>query len=123
MIYAMIEEKRDDQALQRARVNRLFRDRRYHTHTARLMEGEARASRTAWAQSMDANDAVRSGVIALRTQVSAQRTEITDLQAADCRFLTTVRTQQEEIRELRAVARKLQAQFIHALTALKSCQT
>nr|GEY22431.1 reverse transcriptase domain-containing protein [Tanacetum cinerariifolium] len=44
MIYAMIEERQDDQALQRARVNRLFRDRRFHAHTARLMEGDARAS-------------------------------------------------------------------------------
>nr|GFC76077.1 hypothetical protein [Tanacetum cinerariifolium] len=66
MIYAMIEDKQDDQALQRARVNRLFRDRRYHAHTASLMEGEARASRTAWAQSMDASYAARSRVIALR---------------------------------------------------------
>nr|GEY62078.1 hypothetical protein [Tanacetum cinerariifolium] len=44
MLYAMIEEKQDDQALQRALVNRLFRDRRFHAHTARLMKGEARAS-------------------------------------------------------------------------------
>nr|GEX66197.1 reverse transcriptase domain-containing protein [Tanacetum cinerariifolium] len=66
MIYAMIEEKQDDQALQRARVNMLFRDRRFHAHTARLKEGEARASRTAWTQSMDASDAAHSRVIALR---------------------------------------------------------
>nr|GEY05882.1 hypothetical protein [Tanacetum cinerariifolium] len=98
MIYAMIKEKRDDQALQRARVNRLFRDRRYHARTASLMKGEARASRTAWAQSMDASDAAHSRVIELRTQ-------------------------QEEIRELRAADRKLHAKFIKALTALKSCQT
>nr|GEX13843.1 reverse transcriptase domain-containing protein [Tanacetum cinerariifolium] len=71
--------------------------RRYHARTASLMEGDARASRTAWAQSMDANDAACSRVIALRTQ--------------------------EEIRELRAADRKVQAQFIQALTALKSCQT
>nr|GEX42381.1 putative reverse transcriptase domain-containing protein [Tanacetum cinerariifolium] len=99
MIYAIIEEKWDDQALQRARVNRLFRDKRYHAHTARLIEGEARASRTAWTQSMDASD------------------------AAHYKFQTTVGTQHEEIRELRAAHRKLQAQFIQALTALKSCQT
>nr|GFA81447.1 putative reverse transcriptase domain-containing protein [Tanacetum cinerariifolium] len=68
MIYAMIEEKQDDQALQRARVNRLFKDRRFHAHTARLIEGEARASRKDLTQSMDASDAARSGVIALRTQ-------------------------------------------------------
>nr|GEW70707.1 putative reverse transcriptase domain-containing protein [Tanacetum cinerariifolium] len=41
----------------------------------------------------------------------------------NCRFQTTVETQQEEIRELRAAHRKLQAQFIRALTALKTCQT
>nr|GEV71262.1 putative reverse transcriptase domain-containing protein [Tanacetum cinerariifolium] len=108
----------DDLALQRARVNR-----RYHARTTSLMEGEARASRTAWAQSMDASDAARSGVIALRTQVSAQQTEITNLREVDRKFQTIVGTQQEEIRELRAVDRKLQAQFIQALTALKSCQT
>nr|GEX59088.1 reverse transcriptase domain-containing protein [Tanacetum cinerariifolium] len=67
------DEKRDDQALQRARVNRLFWDRRYHAHTASLMEGEARASRTAWAQSMDASDAARFGVITLRTQKMAPK--------------------------------------------------
>nr|GEW92928.1 reverse transcriptase [Tanacetum cinerariifolium] len=86
MIYAMLEEKQDDQALQRARVNRLFRDRRYNAHTPRLMKGEARAS-------------------------------------LDCRFQTIVGTQQEEIKELRVAHRKLQTQFIQALTALKLCQT
>nr|GFA20504.1 hypothetical protein [Tanacetum cinerariifolium] len=64
MIYVMIKEKQDDHALQRAQVNRLFRDRRYHAHTASLMEGEARASRTAWAQSMDASNAARSELTA-----------------------------------------------------------
>nr|GEZ46562.1 hypothetical protein [Tanacetum cinerariifolium] len=72
---------------------------------------------------MDASDAARSGVIALRTQVSAQQTEITDLRAAYRRFQTTVGTQQEEIKKLRAAHRKLQAQFIQVLTTLKSCQT
>nr|GEX07005.1 putative reverse transcriptase domain-containing protein [Tanacetum cinerariifolium] len=52
--------------------------------------GEARASRAAWAQSMDANYAARSRVISLRTQVSAQRTEITDLRVADRNFHTTL---------------------------------
>nr|GEW64735.1 hypothetical protein [Tanacetum cinerariifolium] len=84
MRYAMIKEKRDDQVLQRAQANRLFRDKRYHAHTASLMEGEARASRTDWAQSMDASVAARFVVIALHTQVSAQQTEIIDLWAADC---------------------------------------
>nr|GEW15132.1 hypothetical protein [Tanacetum cinerariifolium] len=54
-------------------------------------------------------------------EVSAQQIEIIDLRVVDRRFQTTVRTQQEEIRELRAANCKLQAQFIQALTALKSC--
>nr|GEV93537.1 hypothetical protein [Tanacetum cinerariifolium] len=73
--------------------------------------------------SMDASDTARSEVIALRTQMSTQRTEITKLRAIDCRFQNTVRTQQEEIKELRATYYKLQAQFIRVLSTLKSCQT
>nr|GEW97018.1 hypothetical protein [Tanacetum cinerariifolium] len=88
----IVEEKQDDHALKRARVNGLFRDIRYHARTTRLMEGEARASRTTWAQSMDASDAARFGVITLRTQVLAQQTEITDLRVVDRRFQTTVGT-------------------------------
>nr|GEV02685.1 retrotransposon protein, putative, Ty3-gypsy subclass [Tanacetum cinerariifolium] len=67
--------------------------------TARLIKGEARDSRTDWTQSMDANDDARSGFIVLRTQVSVQRTENTDLRAADHKFQTIVGTHQEEIRE------------------------
>nr|GEZ92424.1 hypothetical protein [Tanacetum cinerariifolium] len=67
-------------------------------------------------------NAARPGVIALRTQVSAQRTEITNLRPADSIFQTTVGTRQEEIRELRAAHRKQQAQFIQTLTALMSCR-
>nr|GEY85193.1 hypothetical protein [Tanacetum cinerariifolium] len=80
-------------------------------------------STPAFMESIDASDAARSEVITLRTQVSAQRTEIADLRAADCKFQTIVGTQHEEIRKLRAAHRNLQAQFIRALTALKSCQT
>nr|GEZ26065.1 hypothetical protein [Tanacetum cinerariifolium] len=86
---------------------RLFRDRKYHARTASLIEGEAKASRMTWAQSMDASDAACSGVIVLYTQVSAQQTKITDLRAANRRFQTTLGTQQEEIRKLRATDRKL----------------
>ncbi|GJW61291.1 hypothetical protein Tco_0110626 [Tanacetum coccineum] len=50
--------------------------------TAILMDEEARLSRAAWAQSMDACDQVRSEGISLRTMVMAQQSEITRLQAA-----------------------------------------
>ncbi|GJS58272.1 putative reverse transcriptase domain-containing protein [Tanacetum coccineum] len=57
-------------------------DRPFHRRTALLMEEEARLSRAAWAQSMDACDQTRSEGISLRTTVMAQQSEITELQAA-----------------------------------------
>ncbi|GJZ22869.1 hypothetical protein Tco_0559908 [Tanacetum coccineum] len=41
-------------------VDLLHRDRRSHARTTRLMKSEARASREAWVQSMDASDTTRS---------------------------------------------------------------
>ncbi|GKF33075.1 hypothetical protein Tco_0106275, partial [Tanacetum coccineum] len=40
-IYVRLEDAQDDRALQRARVNTLFRDRRYHLHTTVLVKSEA----------------------------------------------------------------------------------
>ncbi|GJW03104.1 hypothetical protein Tco_1561960 [Tanacetum coccineum] len=71
-------KERHDRALLRARVNMLYRDRPFHRRTALLMEEEARVSRAAWAQSMDACDQVRSEGISLRTTVMAQQSEITE---------------------------------------------
>ncbi|GKC31224.1 hypothetical protein Tco_1038518 [Tanacetum coccineum] len=65
-------------------------DRPFHRRTALLMEEEARLSRAAWAQSMDACDQIRSEGISLRTTVMAQQSEITELQAADRRRQTVL---------------------------------
>ncbi|GJY20683.1 hypothetical protein Tco_0393249 [Tanacetum coccineum] len=51
-----LDDARHDQALLRARVNMLYRDRPFHRRTTLLMEEEARVSRVAWAQSLDACD-------------------------------------------------------------------
>ncbi|GKE50445.1 hypothetical protein Tco_1481703 [Tanacetum coccineum] len=59
------------------------RDRRAHAHTTRLMEAEAKMSREAWGRSMDASDLTRAEVMSLRTQVVAQQSVITELQAVD----------------------------------------
>ncbi|GJW69944.1 hypothetical protein Tco_0126861 [Tanacetum coccineum] len=56
IMYSLLEDAREDRSLLRGRVNMLFRDRLYHRRTALLMEEEARVSRVAWAQSMDASD-------------------------------------------------------------------
>nr|GFA04378.1 reverse transcriptase domain-containing protein [Tanacetum cinerariifolium] len=77
----------------RKRVNRLFRDRRYHAHTASLMEGEARASRTAWAQSMDSSYAAHysrdtaggdQGVVGSRPQATGTDCAEVMSDSADC---------------------------------------
>ncbi|GJT55501.1 hypothetical protein Tco_0990555 [Tanacetum coccineum] len=56
IIYSQLDDARYDRALLRARVNMLDGDRPFHRRTAILMEEEARLSRAAWAQSMDACD-------------------------------------------------------------------
>ncbi|GJS64437.1 putative reverse transcriptase domain-containing protein [Tanacetum coccineum] len=60
IMYSLLDDAREDRSLLRGRVNMLFRDRPYHRRTALLMEEEARVSRVAWAQSMDASDKTRS---------------------------------------------------------------
>ncbi|GKD93965.1 hypothetical protein Tco_1373802, partial [Tanacetum coccineum] len=55
------------------RLNMLYRDRRAHARTARLIEAEARMYREAWVRSMDASDLARA------------EAAITDMLAADRR--------------------------------------
>ncbi|GJV17593.1 hypothetical protein Tco_1362916 [Tanacetum coccineum] len=55
-IYGRLDDAQDDRLLMSSQLNLLRRDRRSHARTTRLMESEARASREAWVQSMDASD-------------------------------------------------------------------
>ncbi|GJU39681.1 hypothetical protein Tco_1192638 [Tanacetum coccineum] len=115
IMYSLLEDAREDRSLLRGRVNMLFRDRPYHRRTALLMEEEARVSRVAWAQSMDASDKARSEGMSLRTTVIAQQSEITELRAAD-------RRRQAAITEMLAADRRRQKQLIEALKLLKKLQ-
>ncbi|GKF26410.1 hypothetical protein Tco_0082304, partial [Tanacetum coccineum] len=69
-IYGRLDDAQDDRSLMSGQLNMLRRDRRAHAHIARLMETEARLSREAWVQSMDASDTACSEtqVIALQSQ-------------------------------------------------------
>ncbi|GJW51657.1 hypothetical protein Tco_0093008 [Tanacetum coccineum] len=60
-------------------LNMLRKDRRYHANTTLLVENEARVTREACAQSIDASHRVRSEVMTLRTIVSALQTENEEL--------------------------------------------
>ncbi|GKE59445.1 hypothetical protein Tco_1498630 [Tanacetum coccineum] len=91
-------------------------DRRAHARTARLMETEARISREAWGQSMDASDLVRAKVMSLRTTVLAQQSEIRELQSAD-------RRRQTVITEMLAADHKRQEQLAKALKLVNRLQT
>ncbi|GKB52961.1 hypothetical protein Tco_0903714, partial [Tanacetum coccineum] len=82
-IYGRLDDAQDDRSLISGRLNMLYRDRRAYARTALLMEIEARLSREAWVQSMDASDIDRSEVRALRTIVLAQQAEIGALRVAD----------------------------------------
>ncbi|GJS23829.1 hypothetical protein Tco_0452461 [Tanacetum coccineum] len=90
--------------------------RRAHAHTARLMETEARMSREAWGQSMDASDLARVEVMSLRTTVLAQQSQIRELQSAD-------RRRQTVITEMLAADHKRQKQLTEALKLIKRLQT
>ncbi|GKC25803.1 hypothetical protein Tco_1027953, partial [Tanacetum coccineum] len=82
-IYVQLDDAQDDKSVMSGQLNMLRKDRRFHAHTAKLIESEARVAREAWTQSMDASDTTCSEVTSLRTTVLAQQTEIRDLRAAD----------------------------------------
>ncbi|GJT17634.1 hypothetical protein Tco_0876340 [Tanacetum coccineum] len=96
-IYSQLDDARYDRALLRARVNMLESDRPFHGRTAVLMEEEARLSRAAWAQSMDACDQTHSEGILLRTTVMTQQSEIVELRAADQRRQTGISNEIKKI--------------------------
>ncbi|GJR67948.1 hypothetical protein Tco_0014013 [Tanacetum coccineum] len=84
--------------------------------TAILMEEEARLSRVAWAQSMDACDQTHSEGILLRTTVLAQQSEIAELQAAD-------RRKDSVITELLKADHRRQRHLVETLKIVKSLKT
>ncbi|GKF24930.1 hypothetical protein Tco_0080824, partial [Tanacetum coccineum] len=72
-IYTRLDDEQTGRQLLAGRLNMLFRDRRAHARTAKLMETKARMSREAWGRSMDMSDLARAEVMSLRTIVLAQQ--------------------------------------------------
>nr|GEV32619.1 hypothetical protein [Tanacetum cinerariifolium] len=110
-LYGRLDDAHDDRLLMSSQLNSLRNDRLSHAPTARLMESEARASREAWIQFMDAKDTTRSEVRALQTIVLAQQDEIGQLRVADHR-------QQTQLAEALTLLKTLQIQ----MAALQSQQ-
>ncbi|GJX53436.1 hypothetical protein Tco_0281805 [Tanacetum coccineum] len=74
-VYTRLDDEQSGRQLLAGRLNMLFRDRRAHAHTARLMKTEARMSREAWGRSMDASDLARAEVMSLHHRMQKQLTE------------------------------------------------
>ncbi|GJW87873.1 putative reverse transcriptase domain-containing protein [Tanacetum coccineum] len=72
-IYTRLDDEQSERQLWRGRSTCCIGIRCAHARTARLMEAEARMSREAWGQSIDASDLARAEVMSLRTQVVAQQ--------------------------------------------------
>ncbi|GJT70147.1 putative reverse transcriptase domain-containing protein [Tanacetum coccineum] len=115
-VYTRLDDEQSGRQLLAGRLNMLFRDRRAHARTARLMETEARMSREAWGRSMDASDLARAEVMSLRTTVLAQQSQIRELQSAD-------RRRQTVITEMLAADHRRQKQLTEALKLIKRLQT
>ncbi|GJU12874.1 hypothetical protein Tco_1135270 [Tanacetum coccineum] len=115
-VYKRLDDEQSGRQLLVGRLNMLFRDRRAHARTARLMETEAKMSREAWGRSMDASDLTRAEVMSLRTTVLAQQSQIRELQSAD-------RRRQTMITEMLAADHRRQKQLIEALKLIKRLQT
>nr|GEX95259.1 hypothetical protein [Tanacetum cinerariifolium] len=64
-IYRRLDDAQDDRVLMSGQLNMLHRDKCDHARTARLLETEARLSRQAWVQSMDASDTAHAEELAL----------------------------------------------------------
>ncbi|GJT34566.1 hypothetical protein Tco_0924985, partial [Tanacetum coccineum] len=89
-VYTRLDEEQTGRQLLAGRLNMLFRDRRAHARTARLMETGARMSQEAWGRSMDASDLTHAEVMSLHITVLAQHVEIRELQSADRRRQTLI---------------------------------
>nr|GEU37607.1 reverse transcriptase domain-containing protein [Tanacetum cinerariifolium] len=59
-IFVRFKDAQDDRAFLRARVNTLFRDRRFHSHKTRLLDLDVGQAREAWSHSMNCSMAVHT---------------------------------------------------------------
>ncbi|GJT30427.1 hypothetical protein Tco_0910702 [Tanacetum coccineum] len=64
------DDAQDDRAFLRARVNTLFKDRRFHRHIITLLDREATYARRAWTGSKDKSAAIEAHFRTLEAQVA-----------------------------------------------------
>ncbi|GKD22938.1 hypothetical protein Tco_1224641 [Tanacetum coccineum] len=87
-IYRRLDDAQDDRSLMSGQLNLLRRDRRAHARIARLMESEARLSREAWVQSMDASSRPQETDTAHRGSDSTEDTADSDGSATESELPT-----------------------------------
>ncbi|GKE05613.1 hypothetical protein Tco_1397631 [Tanacetum coccineum] len=69
-IYIRLDDEQSERQRMAGRLNMLYRDRRAHARTARLIEAEARISQEAWGKSMDVSDLACAEFMSLHTQMT-----------------------------------------------------
>ncbi|GJS83188.1 hypothetical protein Tco_0749729 [Tanacetum coccineum] len=80
-VYTRLDDEETEQKLLVGRLNMLFRDRRTHAHTAKLIEAKARMSRETWGPSMGASDLARAEeaeVVHRRTKATEEASDLDD---------------------------------------------
>nr|GEU32561.1 hypothetical protein [Tanacetum cinerariifolium] len=90
-IYGRLDDAQDDRLLMSGQLNLLRRDRRSYARTVRLMKSEARASREAWVQSMDATDTtlLRQQMTGTARRGTDSAEEIIDLDGSNIKLAET----------------------------------
>ncbi|GJS50353.1 hypothetical protein Tco_0600474 [Tanacetum coccineum] len=86
--YVRFEDAQDDRAFLKARVNALFRDRRFHHHTTMLLDREATYARRAWTSSKDRSASIEAHVRTLEARVATLMAQTSSLQT---QLTTTLR--------------------------------
>ncbi|GJU69941.1 putative reverse transcriptase domain-containing protein [Tanacetum coccineum] len=78
--YVRFKDAQDDEAFLRARVNTLFRDRRFHRHIAMLLDREVMYARRAWTGSENRSATIKAHVRTLEAQVATLMAQTSSLQ-------------------------------------------
>ncbi|GKC82614.1 hypothetical protein Tco_1138331, partial [Tanacetum coccineum] len=93
-IYTRLDDEQSERQLMAGRLNMLYRDRRAHARTARLMETEARMSQEAWGRSMDASDLACAEAVITEMLVADRRRQKQFIEAL--KLLKRLQTQMTE---------------------------
>nr|GEX03439.1 putative reverse transcriptase domain-containing protein [Tanacetum cinerariifolium] len=116
-IYGRLDNAQDDRVSMSEQLNMLRRDRCNHSRADRMMETEARLSRQAWVQPIDASDAARAEVVSLRTTVHRWQHCRDDEDPLEIQHIPRLTADQETVNATMVTNAQLQAMIDQGVTA------